>query len=134
MSLFSLFIHFELLLTDHLRYLLHSQDPIELLPLSRADHVKTKWKTFVANELEQDKFGAMDICDKREIARRLEILGKSRSSIDGSIKEIEKNLRNPIAHGGEYAISKEAAVKTGSAARATRDWIMDLRKARGGLQ
>jgi len=134
MSLFSLFIHFELLLTDHLRYLLHSQDPIELLPLSRADHVKTKWKTFVANELEQDKFGAMDICDKREIAKKLKILGRSANSIETSIADIEKNLRNPIAHGGEYAISKEHAFKTISAARAMRDWIMDLRKARGGLQ
>ena len=96
--------------------------------------VKVKWETFVANKLEQDKFGAMDICDKREIARRLEILGKSGSSINGSMKDIEKNLRNPIAHGGEYAMSKEAAVKTVSAARATRDWIMDLRKTRGSLQ
>jgi len=76
----------------------------------------------------------MDICDKREIAKKLKILGRSANSIETSIADIEKNLRNPIAHGGEYAISKEHAFKTISAARAMRDWIMDLRKARGGLQ
>jgi hypothetical protein len=32
MSLFSLFIHFELLLSDHLRHVLGNQDPIALLP------------------------------------------------------------------------------------------------------
>jgi len=72
----------------------------------------------------------MDICDKRDVAKKLNILGKSATSIQNSITGIERDLRNPIAHGSDYAISREAAVKAIRAARATRDWIADLRKAR----
>jgi len=80
--------------------------------------------------MEQDIFGAMDISDKRDVAKRLKILGKSVGSIQDSISGIERHLRNPIAHGSDYAISREAAVKVIRAAQATRDWIADLREAR----
>jgi hypothetical protein len=72
----------------------------------------------------------MDICDKRDVAMKLNILGKSATSIGTSISNIERYLRNPIAHGAEYAISREAAYRTVRAAKETRAWIIDLRQVR----
>ena len=45
-----------------------------------------------------------DICDKRDVAKSLKILGKSANWIHSSIYSIEHFLRNPIAHGAGYAI------------------------------
>ena len=128
-SLFSLFIHFELLLTEHLRAILRGRSPLEFVAPKRKEFVAAKWKEFSDNRLQQDIFNAMDICDKRDVAMRLKILDKSGTSIESSISNIERYLRNPIAHGAEYAISREAANRTVRAAKDTRDWIIDLRKA-----
>jgi CBS domain-containing protein len=130
-SLFSLFIHFELLLTEHLRQSLRDKNPLEFVTPRRRDGVSKKWKAFIADDLEHDIFSAMDICDKRDVAEKLKILGKSAKSIASSISNIERFLRNPIAHGADYAISKEAAYRTVRAAQETQEWIRDLRSARG---
>jgi hypothetical protein len=128
-SLFSLFIHFELLLTEHLRHSLRNKIALEFVSPARRDVISEKWRRFTDSRLEQDIFSAMDICDKRDVAEKLKILGKSGRSISSSISYIENFLRNPIAHGADYAISQEAAHKTVRAAQATRDWISDLRNA-----
>jgi CBS domain-containing protein len=129
MALFSLFIHFELLLNEQLRRMLGDTDPwVHLLP-QRAERVRTKWQQFAESKMEQDIFSAMDLCDKRETAKKLHILDKSPKFIEKSIKAIELHLRNPIAHGAEYAQTHNAALKTIRAARATRDWIRELQHA-----
>jgi hypothetical protein len=120
-----------LLLTEHLRHILHDRDPLKFVSSNRRETVERKWREFTENRLELDIFGAMDICDKRDVAKKLKILGKSESSIGSSISRIERSLRNPIAHGASYAMSQEAANKTIRAAQATRDWIADLRNAKG---
>ena len=130
-ALFSLFIHFELLLTEHLRETLGDADPLSLLFGDRADRVREKWHCFQAENMDQDAFSAMDLCDKREVAQAKGILGKSNTSIKRSIAQIERYLRNPIAHGAEYAKTRDAARKTIRAAIATREWIKELRLALG---
>jgi CBS domain-containing protein len=129
MALFSLFIHFELLLTEHLRTNLGNKDPLSLLSEARAQLVSEKWQRFKDSKMDQDLFSAMDLCDKREAAKAMGILGKSKTSIKSAISEIECYLRNPIAHGAEYAESIEAARRTVSAAIATKKWIDELRGA-----
>jgi hypothetical protein len=126
-SLFSLFIHFELLLTEHLRQRLVNRNALEFVAPGRRDGVSKKWKAFIGNDLEHDIFSAMDICDKRDVAEKLGILGKPAKFIASSISNIERFLRNPIAHGAEYAISKKAAYRTVRAAQETQEWIRDLR-------
>jgi hypothetical protein len=64
-------------------------------------------------------------------ARAIRILDRSANFIEKSVKGIEFNLRNPIAHGAEYAQTRDAALKTIRAARATRDWIRELQHAIG---
>jgi hypothetical protein len=134
MALFSLFIHFELLLNEQLRRMLGYTDPCVHLRPKRAEHVRAKWQEFIENKMEQDIFNAMDLCDKREVAKKLRILDKSSTFIEESIKGIEFHLRNPIAHGSEYAQTHDAALKTIRAARATRDWIRELQLALGPAQ
>jgi hypothetical protein len=127
MALFSLFIHFELLLTEHLRTKVGNKDPLSFLSPVRANLVSEKWQRFKDSNMDQDIFSAMDLCDKRETAQAMEILGKSKTSIKSAISEIEQYLRNPIAHGAEYAGSIDAARRTVSAAIATKKWIEELR-------
>ena len=134
MALFSLFIHFELLLNEQLRRMLGYTDPCVHLRPKRAEHVRAKWQEFTENKMEQDIFNAMDLCDKREVAKKLRILDKSSTFIEESIKGIEFHLRNPIAHGSEYPQTHDAALKTIRAARATRDWIRELQLALGPAQ
>jgi CBS domain-containing protein len=129
-SLFSLFIHFELLLTEHLHNCLRSRSPLEFVAPKRRSYIEKRWKKFSDNRLQQDIFNAMDMRDKRDIAMKLNILGKSEKSIETSFLNIERHLRNPIAHGAEYAISREAAGRTVRAAKEARAWIIDLKKAR----
>lgn len=128
-SLFSLFIHFELLLTEHLRQSLRNKNPLEFVASKRREKVDEKWKALIADNLEHDIFSAMDICDKRDVAAKLEILGKPANSIASSISNIERFLRNPIAHGADYAGSKKAAYRTVLAARETQEWIRDLQSS-----
>jgi len=129
MALFCLFIHFELLLSDHLRQMLGGADPCAYLSLQRAERVRNKWQEFYESELNQDMLDSLDLCDKRDIAKKLNILGKSTTEIESSIKGIEKHLRNPIAHGAEYAHNRKSANKTIRAARSTREWIQELQAA-----
>jgi hypothetical protein len=88
-ALFSLFIHFELLLTEHLRAKAGNKDPLSLLSAARVDIVGQKWHRFKDSNMDQDIFSAMDLCDKREAAQAMEILGKSKTSIKSAIWEIE---------------------------------------------
>jgi hypothetical protein len=132
MALFSLFIHFELLLTEELRKALGDADPCVHLTPKRAKYVRARWQLFTKSRMDQDVFSAMDLYDKRAIAMKLSILGKPSDLIDKSIEGIEKHLRNPIAHGVEYAQTNEAARKTIQAARDTRDWISELKNAQEG--
>jgi CBS domain-containing protein len=74
-ALFSLFIHFELLLTEYLRQKMGSADPLSLLPDDRVMLVREKWQRFLASNMDQDIFSAMDLCDKREVAQSLKYWG-----------------------------------------------------------
>ena len=128
MALFSLFIHFELLLTEHLRQKVGNKDPLSFLSEVRANLVRGKWQQFIASNMDQDIFSAMDLCDKREVAQAMKVLGKSNNLIKSEIWDIERYLRNPIAHGAEYAENREAAGRTITAAIATKEWIDEFRR------
>jgi hypothetical protein len=131
MALFSLFIHFELLLTEHLRQKVGNKDPLSFLSEVRANIVRGKWQQFIASNMDQDIFSAMDLCDKREVAQAMKVLRRSNNSIKSEIWDIERYLRNPIAHGAEYAENREAAGRTIAAAIATKEWIDEFRRALG---
>ena len=128
-ALFSLFIHFELLLTEYLRQKVGNKDPLSFLSEVRANLVRGKWQQFITSNMDQDIFSAMDLCDKREVAQAMKVLRRSNNSIKSEIWDIERYLRNPIAHGAEYAENRDAAGRTITAAIATKEWIDEFRVA-----
>ena len=69
------------MLTEHLRENLRNKDALEFVAPGRRDGVSKKWKAFIGNNLECDIFSAMDICDKRDVAEKLVILGKPAKAI-----------------------------------------------------
>jgi hypothetical protein len=124
--LFSLFIHLEILLTELLRRRLDSANPFTMLSPARAEKAMAKWQ-FQQGNMDQDRFSALDFCDKRTLLKKGRIVEATPAQIESEFSMIEDKLRNPIAHGADYALSQEAAFRTSHAARLVRDWIKCFR-------
>ena len=86
-----------------------------------------KWESFKQGSMEQDRFSALDFCDKRTILKKCKIAEVSSARIEQEFSMIEGKLRNPIAHGADYAMPQKAAFCTAHTARLVRDWIARLR-------
>ena len=128
-ALFGLFIHLELLLTDLLRRTIGpTRSPFEFLSKKRAAEARERWETFKANSLDHDPYSALMFGDKKTIARQLKIGGLSSRQIDRELNSIETKVRNPIAHGADYALSEAAALETVRGARLMKTWIGRLRQ------
>jgi CBS domain-containing protein len=130
--LFSLFIHLELLLTDALRRDLGpDQPPFDLLSPDRAAKTRERWEAAKNADMDRDQFNALQFGDKKSIAKKRRLLGISASRINEDLERIERDLRNPIAHGVDFAITEETALKVVRASRLVRDWIQRLRSRQG---
>jgi hypothetical protein len=127
-ALFSLFIHLELLLTKVLRSEIGpDRSPIELLSRKRAEDARERWETFKASGLDHDSYSALMFADKKTIAKKLKLCGLSGGRIDTELNSIEVKLRNPIAHGGDYAQTEAAALESVHVARLVKAWMERLR-------
>jgi hypothetical protein len=128
-ALFSLFIHLELLLTEALRREIGpDRSPFDFLSGKRAEDAGERWETFKANSLDRDPYSALMFGDKKTIARKLRLCGVSAERIDKELNSIETKLRNPIAHGADYALTEAAALDTVRVARLVKSWIGNLRR------
>jgi hypothetical protein len=129
-ALFSLFIHLELLLTEVLRRRIgRDRPPFDLLPAKRAAEARERWERFRAGGLDHDPCSALMFADKKTIARKLKLGGISGERIEKELTQIEAKLRNPIAHGADYALTEAAALETVRVARLVKAWIDALRRA-----
>lgn len=129
-ALFSLFIHLELLLTEVLRREIGpDRSPFDLLPSKRADDAQERWERFRAGGLDHDPCSALMFADKKTIARKLKLCGISGERIEKELTQIEAKLRNPIAHGADYALTEAAALETIRVTRLVKAWIERLRSA-----
>jgi hypothetical protein len=129
-ALFSLFIHLELLLTEVLRREIGpDRSPFELLSGKRAEDARERWETFKASGLDHDSYSALMFADKKTIAKKLKLCKLSGERIDTELNSIEARLRNPIAHGADYARTEAAALETVRVARLVKTWIDALRRA-----
>jgi CBS domain-containing protein len=126
MALFSLLIHLEILLTELLRRVVKDPDqPFDMLSPSRACEARKRWQTY--KDRSQDALAALELSDKRVIAMKCRIMSFSVSRIKSDFEKIER-LRNPLAHGSDYAKSESEAQDTVRAAKLMRDWIKMLRE------
>jgi hypothetical protein len=120
---------FEILLTHALRVTIgEDRQPFHLLSPERAENAEQQWRTFVQSSLDRDVYSALLLADKKALAKKIQLCGASKSRIESEFSAIEKHLRDPIAHGSEYAQTREKAVATIKAARFLRNWITALKQ------
>lgn len=123
-ALFGLFIHLELLLTQTLRRVVGpDQSPFDLLSGKRAYEARQRWEQFTDSGLDHDPYSALMFGDKKTIAKKRKLGGLSGEQIDSDLSKMENQLRNPIAHGADYALTETRARETVEAARLVRTWI-----------
>jgi CBS domain-containing protein len=123
-ALFGLFIHLELLLTQAIRRLVGSdQSPFDLLSGKRAEQARQRWEQFKDSGLDHDPYSALMFGDKKTIAKKRKLGGLSGERIDLDLSRIENQLRNPIAHGADYALTETRARETVEAVRLVKTWI-----------
>jgi hypothetical protein len=99
-----------------------------MLSAGRKQDVSDKWESFKHGDMEQDRLSALDFCNKKTVLKKCGGTGMSSSQIEKELSMIETKLRNPIAHGADYAVSQEAAFATARTARLVCNWISRLRK------
>ncbi|WP_029314497.1 CBS domain-containing protein [Acidiphilium angustum] len=128
-ALFSLFIHLELVLTVVLRREIGpDRSPFEFLSSNRAENARNRWESSQFNSMDHDPYSALQFGDKKTIAKKLKLCGLSGTRIDRDLNSIEKILRNPIAHGANYALTMPAALELVRATRLVKSWIGYLRQ------
>ena len=77
---------------------------LDLLKPERQEKVKEKWQEATQENYELSFLEYTDFCDKRDIVKKLGSFGER---FKKDFEKIEKYLRNPIAHGGDYARNDE---------------------------
>jgi hypothetical protein len=126
-AVFSMIMHLELVLTAVLRELIPDPKSIfAMLPKARQTTRAEKFQDLHDNDLCIDEWGALDFCDKRDLlCKFVEGFGKNKKKCATDLKGIER-IRNSLAHGGEYALTRKRTSKFIAAARSTREWIKTL--------
>lgn len=123
-ALFGLFIHLELLITEVARRKTSgSEAPFDLLSQKRAEDVRARWEEMRAASMDRDPFEPLAFADKKTIAKKIKMFGLSGERINADLQAIERDLRDPLAHGLTIAADPEGAHRLVRAARLVRDWI-----------
>jgi hypothetical protein len=126
--LFGLFIHLEILLTDELRKQLGSDAlPFGMLPSDRAKGAAKRWKKAEEADMDRDPFNALHFTDKRMLSVKCCLLGLEADLIEDQLRRIEGDLRTPLAHGKDFAMTEQSALKVVRASQLLRDWIGRIR-------
>lgn len=124
---FSLVTHLEILMSEIIRAKYpDSQDDykwLEVLKSDRQERVKGKQQELTRGNYEMPLLECTDFCDKRDIVRKL-------SSFTGKFKKdfetIEKNLRDKVAHAGDYAHNDEEMKLFIERINLAENWIKEL--------
>lgn len=129
-ALFGLFIHLELLLTEVLaRDLGEGEALYDRLSEDRAQEARKRWASMKASNMDRHPAEALSFGDKKAIGKQVKVMGLSGKRIYRDLEVIEKDLRDPIAHGLAIAAHPDQAVRVVQAARLVRDWIALCRSA-----
>ena len=125
--LFLLVTHLEMLMAEAIRAVFPESDGwLNCLKPCRRKNIEDKWLELQSRDMALDKLTAAEFCDKREalIASEVPLPHKKNKSAK-QIKRIEE-LRNGLAHAGEYAATRETAARCAETVRLTQDWIKHL--------
>ena len=127
--LFMLITSVELLLAEWLRRN-YPDDQIWLSRLSesRQEKINSKWKNLLENNLAVDRITTTDFCDKRDAYLKLNKFPPGdKKPTERGLKAIE-NLRDSIAHAGDYALTPKKAETVAETVRQAKEIIQTLQK------
>lgn len=121
-AIFLLITHLELLMSDWIRQRCQSErEWIEQLGNDRPKNIEKQWKKLQANDLAIDRLTATHFSDKYKLVMKLSSLEDPEES-ENELYRI-KELRNRVAHAGDYALTQETARETIEVVGLTRKWI-----------
>jgi CBS domain-containing protein len=135
-AIFLLITHLELLMLAWLRKRGEQTSETEVLnKLSegRRSKLEEEWERLKTNNLAIDRLSATQFCDKRELLVKHGFPVTSKGAARTELEEIE-DLRDSVAHAGDYALTRDNALSTVATVRKTRRWISDLERELNGSQ
>jgi hypothetical protein len=123
-ALFLLITYVELLLADVLRAAGHTNSDswFDVLSDGRKQKLEDEWKKLKIADMNVDKLTASQFCDKREAVINLVDLRVPDFETRHELKRIEE-LRNHVAHAGDYAATRDAALRTIDTVALAESWI-----------
>lgn len=124
--LFTLVTTVELLLAQWLRcHCSSDQDWINLLTEQRRQKIEAQWNKLQQGNLAIDRITAAEFCDKRDACLKLGAFPQPTKPVKSQLERIEQ-LRNSVAHAGNYAINLENAQKVAQTVRFALALIQQL--------
>ncbi len=135
-AIFLLITHLELLMLAWLRERSEQTSETKVLAeLSdgRREKLEEEWDRLKANDLAIDRLSATQFCDKRVLLVRLGFPVPSKGAARTELEKIE-NLRDSVAHAGDYALTRDNALNTIATVRKTRRWIGVLERELNGSE
>lgn len=124
-AIFLLITHLELLMSDWIRQHCQSErEWLEKLGDGRPKEIEKQWTKLQANDLAIDKLTATHFSDKYKLVMKLGSFEDPEESENELFRV--KELRNRVAHAGDYALTQETARETIEVVGLTRKWIRFL--------
>lgn len=132
-ALFLLVTHVELLMAEWIRGREPSDEKLmSLLTDKRRGKTNQEWNRLRKNNLAVDKLTATQFCDKRDLLLKLDfVTGKRQERAKKDLENVERLLRNPVAHAGDFALNEATALEVVSTVQTARQWIAYLERAIG---
>lgn len=121
-AIFLLITHLELLMSDWIRQRCQSeQDWLKLLDDGRPKGIEKRWEKLQDNDLAIDRLTATHFSDKYKLVVKLGSF-EDAGGCENEFYRI-KELRNRVAHAGDYALTQETARETIEVVGLARKWI-----------
>ena len=117
----------ELLLADLIRSLeIPEETWLASLNDDRRSEVENKWQRLNCSNMAIDKLTATEFADKKRIVHQQDGLPWNGKQFKKDMEKVQW-LRDAVVHAGEYAATKENALKTVATVRICQHWIDTLR-------
>lgn len=131
-ALFLLVTHVELLMAEWIRGEVPSnKDVLARLPQERKKSLEQEWNRRRKDNVAIDRLAVTQFFDKRNLLLEWGFVSgkEQRAEFEKDLDNIERLLRNPLAHAGDFAFDDQRALKVVSIVRSARHWINRLENA-----
>lgn len=127
--LFVLVTHVELLLLEVLRRRFRGTDDwVSALNPERCGKVENKWRKLRNGNMAIDRLSATEFGDKVDVLLRVFALDDIQQGQARRELVMIEELRNSVAHAGDYALTPTNALKTVETVRLAKEWVERLER------